>query len=157
MKWLLFIFIPHCFLDFFDHPLLCLPWDVVNVLNYPCQNDERVSYHRCWLQTNLWLQHRKFQLKISECLQKQNRGCKGTTLTFTGRTAPVMLCGPGLGHLMWGMVAILVSTRTLIVPLLYCVWCYSTNLFRLIRFWRTQKGPTPDQNCFPWWHYWVLF
>lgn len=53
------------------------------------------------------------------------------------------------------MFSILISTRALIA-LLPCVWCNSTTLLPLIRFRRVQKGPTPDLNCFPWWHYWIL-
>lgn len=43
----IFLIIVVVVLFLFDHPLLCLAWNVVNVLNYPHQNDERVSYHRC--------------------------------------------------------------------------------------------------------------
>lgn len=128
---------------------------MVNVLNFHRQNDERVSYHRCWRQTNLWLQKRKFRSE-DECLQKQNRYFKDITLKFIGRTVHVMFCSPGLGHLRWETFSILISTRALIVLLLLCVWCNRTILVPLIRFQRIQKELTPDLNCFPWWHYWVL-
>lgn len=96
-------------------------------------------------------------LKTNECLQKQNRYCEGIILGFVGRTVHVVFCRPGLGHLIWEMFPILISTRALIVLLLHWVWRKSTSLLPLIRFPRIQKGPTPDLNCFPGWHYWVLF
>lgn len=93
--------------------------------------------------------------KINECIQKPN--IEKVPLSTLWGEQHVSFCRLGWGYLMWGTTSVLISTRTWIVLLLHCVWSYRTNLVCLIRFWRIQKGPTPDLNCFPWWHYWVLF
>lgn len=140
---------------FCDQSPLYSPRDVVNILNYRLQNDEKVSYHRCWQICGF--RKGNSSLKTNACLQKQNRDCKDATLKFIGRTAHVVFCSPGWEHLTWGMFSLLISKRILIVLLLQCVWCKSTTLLQLIRFQKIQKGSTPDLSFFPWRYYWVLF